>query len=104
MSTYSMIRTVRAAVLATLLVAPAVAFAADDTAVQPSAATPSRQQQAQLPGSTAAAPAINGRDTSGDDPYAAAIDRHDARWGAQSQKGFSNEPDWNGIEYRGSGL
>ena len=100
MSTSSIATLARAATLAALLVVPAAeALAADGAATQPSASQEPRQQ-AQVPGTTSAAPVTNGNDLGGDDPYAIANHRESLRFKSQEQKGFSNEPDWNGLEYR----
>jgi hypothetical protein len=90
----------RAAVFATLLVMPtAFAFAADNSATPQQTVSPAaRQQQAQVP-STNAAPATNGNDTNGDDPYVTASRHEKFNTGRQAPTGFSNEPNWNSPEY-----
>jgi hypothetical protein len=93
----------RAAALATLLVMPtAFAFAADNSAqqtgTQQTVSPAARQQQAQVP-STNAAPATNGNDANGDDPYVTASRHEKFNAGRQAPTGFSNEPNWNSPEY-----
>jgi hypothetical protein len=96
----SSIALARAAALAALLVVPtAFAFAADNAPAQQTAA-PAPRQQAQVLGATAA-PATNGNDVNGDDPYVTASRHEKFRTGLQAPARFSNEPNWNSPEYTG---
>ena len=90
----------RAAAFAALLVAPTgLAFAADSSVSQQTAAPPARQQAQAL--GTAAVAATNGNDPRGDDPYLTARRNEKFRTGVATPKSFSNEPNWRGPEYTG---
>jgi hypothetical protein len=94
----SAIASARSAALAALIAVPTgLAFAADDSATRQPA--PPRQQAQAVVNTPAVAPAANGRDVSGDDPYVTARGQEKFYTGRAAPTRFSNEPDWSSPEY-----